>query len=114
MFKKNNYFSNSLKYKIFVVLFTLLLLLPGCQSGSKSSPKSRKQQASSVPTANTDYYQEIGREIGLDFIHTIGDDHLDNIVESVGGGAAFLDYDQDGFIDIYVCNGTWIEGFSHS
>lgn len=114
MFKKNNYFSNSLKYKVFVALFTLLLLLPGCQSGSKSSPKSRKQLAARVPEANTDYYQEIGREIGLDFVHTIGDDHLDNIVESVGGGAAFLDYDQDGFIDIYVCNGTWIEGFSHS
>jgi hypothetical protein len=31
----------------------------------------------------------------------------------VGGGAGFLDYDLDGFIDLYVCNGTWIEGFSN-
>ena len=54
-------------------------------------------------------YQEIGKEIGLDFVHSIGDKELTNIVESSGAGAAFLDYDQDGFIDLYVCNGTWVK-----
>jgi hypothetical protein len=50
----------------------------------------------------------------LDFIHSIGEHDLTNIIESVGGGAAFLDYDQDGYIDIYACTGTWLEGFSKS
>jgi hypothetical protein len=95
-----------------IILHTFLILvftifLSGCQSGSKN------QSAMQVP-ADTNYFQEIGSVIGLDFVHTIGDDHLDNIIESVGGGAGFLDFDQDGFIDLYVCNGTWIEGFSHS
>jgi hypothetical protein len=66
----------------------------------------------SVPAANDDYYQEIGKEIGLDFVHSIGDKELTNIVESSGAGAAFLDYDKDGFIDLYVCNGTWVDGLS--
>jgi hypothetical protein len=64
--------------------------------------------------ANDDFFQEIGQEIGLDFVHSIGADNMKNIVESVGGGAAFLDYDNDGFIDIYTCSGTWVEGFSKS
>ena len=37
---------------------------------------------------------------------------MNNIIESVGGGGAFLDYDKDGFMDIYICSGTWKEGFS--
>jgi hypothetical protein len=92
-------------------LVVSLLLLPGCQSGSK--PGSAKKDGSGTPPATEEFFQEIAQAIGLDFVHTIGDDHLDNIIESVGGGAAFLDFDQDGYMDLYVCNGIWIEGFSH-
>ena len=49
---------------------------------------------------------------GIDFIHSIGDDHLSNLVESVGGGAAWLDYDQDGWLDLYLVTGNWTEGLS--
>lgn len=50
----------------------------------------------------------------MDFVHSIGDDDLTNIIQSDGGGAAFLDYDQDGYIDVYACSGTWLEGVSKS
>ncbi len=92
----------------FSLLFIFLLAITACHSN-----KSSQRSATSVPVANDDYYQEIGKEIGLDFIHTIGDKELSNIVESSGAGAAFLDYDQDGFIDLYVCNGTWTPGISN-
>jgi len=111
MSTKQNFYDRANEYIHIVSLFVFILILFGCQSNNQSSSKSQKQSLT-IPLANDDFYQEIGQEIGLDFIHTIGDDHLDNIVESVGGGAAFLDYDQDGFIDIYVCNATWLEGFS--
>jgi hypothetical protein len=67
-----------------------------------------------APQADSTHFQEIGTEIGLDFVHSIGSSEMKNIIESVGGGAAFLDYDQDGYIDIYACSGTWIKGFSKS
>lgn len=111
---KKNYFSKSNKTKYFVSLFVLSLLLSGCNLNDKSSSKSQNQSVNAPPAANDDFFQEIGQKIGLDFTHSIGTDHLGNIIESVGGGAAFLDYDQDGYIDIFTCNGTWIEGFSKS
>jgi len=93
------------------LLLIVIVLFAGCNSKNNSS-KSNKQVNLTVPAANEDYYQEIGQEIGLEFVHSIGDDELDNIIESVGGGAAMLDYDQDGYMDIYVCSGKWLETFS--
>jgi enediyne biosynthesis protein E4 len=108
MFVKNKFCSNSIESRCFSFLFIFLLTISACQS-NKSSSGSKKH---SVPAANGDYFQEIGKEIGLDFVHSIGDNELSNIVESSGAGAAFLDYDQDGYIDLYVCSGTWLKGVS--
>lgn len=93
----------SLKYFIFSIFISIALT--GCGDGSK-------KQTLILPPSDNNFFQEISREAGLDFVHTIGDSELDNIIESVGGGAAFLDFDLDGFLDIFVCNGRWIDGFS--
>lgn len=89
----------------------LALILSGCQS-NKSSSNQNVRSGVSVPVADDEYFQEIGQSIGLNFIHSIGETDLNNIVESDGGGAAFLDFDQDGYLDLYVCSGTWLKGFS--
>ena len=109
MKKNHSCVSNKIGY--FGFLFLFLLILSGCQTNSDSSTKAKKAVAV-LPAKSDDYFQEIGKEIGLDFIHSIGDKELSNIVESSGAGAAFLDYDQDGFIDLYVCSGTWLKGIS--
>jgi len=94
-----------------VFLLIVLLFLAGCNSNNSAS-KAKKQASLKVPSANEDFFQEIGQEIGLDFVHSIGTDHLNNIIESSGGGASFLDYDKDGFIDLYLCTGIYLDGFS--
>ncbi len=91
-----------------------MLLITGCNLNNRSSVESQDKPVYSLPDVNDDFFQEIGQEIGLDFVHSIGTDQMENIVESVGGGAAFLDYDQDGYMDIYSCSGTWVKGFSKS
>ena len=108
MIVKKKFCSKSNESGFLVFLFIFLLTISACQSNTRSSSRS----VASVPAANDDYFQEIGKEIGLDFVHSIGDNELSNIVESSGAGAAFLDYDQDGYIDLYVCSGTWIKGLS--
>ena len=78
----------------FILLLSIILAM-ACTSDKKSSQKASR---SSLPEANNDFFQDITDYSGIDFIHSIGDDHLSNIVESVGGGAAFLDFDQDGWM----------------
>jgi hypothetical protein len=43
---------------------------------------------------------------GIDFVHTDGSAGKHYIMETVSCGLALLDYDRDGWIDIYFCNGT--------
>ncbi len=89
---------------ILVLLMGVLFIACQSKNGSSGSQFAAPE--------SDDFYQEIISYSGIDFVHTIGDDHLSNLVESVGGGAAFLDYDQDGFLDLYLCNGNYIENLS--
>ncbi|MBK7133968.1 MAG: CRTAC1 family protein [Bacteroidales bacterium] len=98
-----------LNKKLLVVLPVILIL---ATTGCKEGKKSEKNPTASLPAASEDYFQEIGVQIGLDFVHSTGSEHLDNIIESSGGGASFLDFDNDGYIDLYLCSGTYVEGFT--
>ena len=100
--------------KNLLVTFLIISSFVGCNSENKSTASTQKTSIKKPPAANDEFFQSIGEDIGLDFMHSIGADHMENIIESVGGGAAFLDYDQDGYMDIYVCSGTWVKGFSKS
>jgi hypothetical protein len=111
MIRKKNYRRCNIN-KCNIFFFILFLAFQGCQSNNNPSSRSGKQPSANILVPNDDYFQEIGQQIGLNFVHSLGASDLTNIIESDGGGAAFLDYDQDGFIDIYACSGTWLEGFS--
>jgi enediyne biosynthesis protein E4 len=50
---------------------------------------------------------DVAREAGLNSRNVWGDpDHKRYIIEAKGSGLAFFDYDNDGWLDIYLTNGT--------
>ena len=52
-------------------------------------------------------FVDVTESAGLDFVETIGDDELSNLVEAAGVGCALVDYDGDGWLDIYLVSGHW-------
>ena len=92
-----------------VLVSVFVLFASGCQSPDKKSSDTSMTKAT-VPEDNGDFIQKISPENGINFQHSIGDHHMDNLVETVGGGAVFLDYDQDGYLDLYMSNGSYTEG----
>ncbi len=70
--------------------------------------------ASAAPPSDTRIvFKNVTIEAGIDFTETIGDDEMSNIVEATGVGCGFLDYDGDGWLDLYLVSGCWLEGISN-
>jgi hypothetical protein len=71
---------------------------------------------SGSPFAASVQFVDVAREAGLNVPNVWGDaDRKRYIIEAKGSGLAFFDYDNDGWLDIYLTNGTrlgekWPEG----
>jgi len=57
-------------------------------------------------------FTDVAVEAGVDFNYTFGDYTYENILESSGSGITVFDYNNDGFMDLYMMNGTYLEGIS--
>jgi hypothetical protein len=57
-------------------------------------------------------FTNIAREAGLNARTVFGGETTNTyLLETTGCGAAMLDYDNDGWLDIFLVNGTTLEGF---
>ena len=88
--------TNKYNYIIFIVVFIPLTFISLLQAQS-NQPK----------------LVDVTQNVGINFIHSFGDDEMSNLIESSLGGCAFFDYDGDKDLDIYLVNGSYIEDISH-
>ncbi len=90
------------------VCLALSITLLIWQPAFTAEPTPRPIKPSHPPVLLTD----VTLAAGIDFVETLGDEEMTNIVESAGVGCGFLDYDGDGWMDIYLVNGCWMKGLS--
>ena len=57
-------------------------------------------------------FTDVAKKAGIHFKTTIGDFTYRNIIESSGNGITVFDYNNDGLMDLYLMNGTYLEGIS--
>ena len=58
-------------------------------------------------------FVDVAREAGLNAKTFFGGEHKNKyLLETTGCGVAFYDYDQDGWLDIFLVNGWRLEGFA--
>ncbi|MGB9403174.1 MAG: CRTAC1 family protein [Candidatus Acidiferrales bacterium] len=59
-------------------------------------------------------FEDIARQAGLTALDVYGGEkHKEFIIETTGNGAAIFDYDNDGWPDIFLPNGSTTDGFAH-
>src|SRR5438045_9527431 len=57
------------------------------------------------------YFTDMAKEAGLTMMNVFGGEKTKKyIIETTGTGVAILDYDNDGWPDIFIVNGTKLEG----
>jgi len=92
-------------------LFAVTSFLILCMVAARTPLFGAAQESSaSSPVGSPTHFEDITRASGIHFLHNNGAFGKKWLPETMGPGVAFLDYDNDGWQDILLVNGTaWAE-----
>ena len=66
-----------------------------------------------VTPGKEDLFEDVTSKAGINFVNQYCDSRIANILESNGAGGVWLDYDGDGWMDLYLVNSGPLEGVTH-
>lgn len=96
----------------FLLLFLASLpwAVPAQGVATRNAPAAARHAPSGKPFAA--YFEDVAAQVGLTAPVTVGNPASKKyIIEANGTGVAALDYDGDGWLDLFVVNGSRLEGF---
>ncbi len=79
-----------------------LMLVAGC--GKAPEQKAHDVAQAGQGKSSAPLFEDVTQQSGLDFVHQLANGKLDNIMKSNGTGGTILDFDNDGFMDVYLVN----------
>jgi enediyne biosynthesis protein E4 len=93
-----------------IVLLLGMLLLS--VSVSTHAQKANEPATARKDTSSSHYpsYEEVTEKSKIRFHHSFGEQKLSSILEATGSGCAWLDYNNDGLLDLYVLSGRHLDG----
>jgi hypothetical protein len=59
-------------------------------------------------------YEDVTAKSGIDFVHSFGEQKLSSILEATGSGCAWIDYNNDGLLDLYLLSGRFLAGVTEN
>ncbi len=97
---------------IFWLLGVMALFNVMAHSQAPAQTPPQASAAKSAVTAGLANFSDIAEKAGLTAVNVFGGvDTKKYIIETTGTGVAIFDYDNDGWPDIFIVNGTTLEGF---
>jgi hypothetical protein len=89
-------------------LLIALFVQAFCIFAQTTAQKTHPQSAKAAPVL----FKDIAAQAGVTALDVYGDDaHKEFIIETTGNGAVIFDYDNDGWPDIFLPNGSTVAGF---
>ncbi len=88
--------------------------LAGVRAGSGARPPAPALAVTPpVPAGPEDLFEDVTERAGIHFVHQFCDTKIANIIESNGAGGCWLDYDGDGWMDLFLVNSGPLDGVTH-
>jgi len=93
-----------------------MLSFAGALLAMKAPPASAQTPAvpvaASIHVESLPQFEDVTKKSGITFQHSFGEKALSSIQEGTGSGCAWIDYNNDGLMDLYVVNGRHVDGLT--